>query len=219
MSDLIVVEGLDGFGKTTVAKAVAERMGATYIKADHCQFKSLPPEVVQQMHPMRRFLFYLSGYSDVSETVRQADDVTFVTDRYTTSMCVYNGKLAGKELQDLITEFDLVEPTHVFHLIGNEEDRWDRINDRKTQQPSDWDLKIQKDAQVRKDLKARYAQHCQDFPKIVSTGRSVDEVVNEVVDYVLGNFVDLHIHSSVVDGDMTPEEIEMSFVNFSNNRF
>jgi len=129
----IVVEGLDGTGKTTFAQALAHALGAAYLKT--------PPEEISRFRadlddvlgrdPMARQLFYASGVAAASARVRElrARGRHVVVDRYWASTCVYAslGSIPV-DLHDL--DYRLERPDYTFFLDLPEKERRRRIRAR-----------------------------------------------------------------------------------------
>lgn len=105
----IVIEGVDGVGKTTVAKALAARLGAVYVRTpslalesfqmlpSHQNGLSLRAYADQQAYsdPKVRFAFYLFAVLDASvqvEALLRSSSV--VCDRYLSSTLAYHRVLA-----------------------------------------------------------------------------------------------------------------------------
>ena len=61
MNQFIVFEGVDGSGKTTVAKQLAQGIGASYVKTHGEEFQAVRRYIDQEAPPEARLLFYLSS--------------------------------------------------------------------------------------------------------------------------------------------------------------
>lgn len=106
----ICIEGVDGSGKTTLAKALADKMSARYIKMPYYDSDSVTAPVIKDILSgerrissiIRRKLFGLNRYEsfigDWGE-LTMTDD--FIMDRYTLSEMVYQPVLFGDVVQDI----------------------------------------------------------------------------------------------------------------------
>lgn len=106
----ICIEGVDGSGKTTLAKALADKMSARYIKMPYYDSDSVTAPVIKDILSgerrissiIRRKLFGLNRYEsfigDWGELTR-TDDI--IMDRYTLSEMVYQPVLFGDVVQDI----------------------------------------------------------------------------------------------------------------------
>lgn len=114
---LICIEGVDGSGKTTLAKALADKINARYVKMPYYDSDSVTAPVIKDIlsgeHSididLRRKLFGLNRYesfiNDWCCTI-VPDDI--VMDRYTLSEMVYETNLSPDEIQDIYDfEFSL----------------------------------------------------------------------------------------------------------------
>lgn len=93
MSMLIVLEGLDGAGKTTCAKALAAAMDAQYMTTPAPALRSIQPAILDSLGACQeaRQLFYLATVFAAAEHVRTmlATGTSVVMDRYFLSTQVY----------------------------------------------------------------------------------------------------------------------------------
>lgn len=89
----VVFEGLDGTGKTSCARALAERIGARYMTTPCPEVRQLRQSVLDSFEGNQEAaqLFYLASVFDASAKVRRLLDagVSVVLDRYFLSTQVY----------------------------------------------------------------------------------------------------------------------------------
>lgn len=89
----IVVEGLDGAGKSTIARALATTIGATLLHTPHAEVLPVRGflEDAYEDHPLARTLWYASTVAAVSDqvTATLARGGRVVCDRYLLSTLVY----------------------------------------------------------------------------------------------------------------------------------
>lgn len=106
----ICIEGVDGSGKTTLAKALADKMNARYIKMPYYDNDSVTAPVIKDILSgdhgvsidLRRKLFGLNRYESFINDwccLSVADDI--VMDRYTLSEMVYETSLYPEAIQEI----------------------------------------------------------------------------------------------------------------------
>ncbi len=79
----VVFEGLDGTGKTSVSRVLAEKTGGVYLKTPPPEFCRLRRKIQAEKNYYARFLFYLSSVVCASERTRQfPSSQIIVCDRY-----------------------------------------------------------------------------------------------------------------------------------------
>jgi len=132
--DLIVVEGLDGVGKTTLAKMLAENNSLYYIKIPPEEYIAERILVENAGSSKEKYKFYL----DVTgEALKKAPkDKTIVIDRYVYSSIIgyaWNEKIT---LQDVVEEYKNIVnlypvPSLIFYIICDNDIRLKRIVNRK----------------------------------------------------------------------------------------
>jgi dTMP kinase len=131
----IVFEGLDGSGKTTLAKMLAKDINALYISTP-------PPCLVgkdnmirnifdQEVDLYTRFLYYLLGVFYTSDLVRNLlKSKSVICDRYIHSTICFH-KLMGVKEQIQANNHYLLQPDISFFLyVSDEKERCDRIKNR-----------------------------------------------------------------------------------------
>lgn len=91
MNHFIVFEGLSATGKTTLARAVAHEMGATFYKTPPRKFEAVRHFIDLRANSLARFLFYLSGVCQASDEIkRRLRRHPVVCDRYVfTTFCFH----------------------------------------------------------------------------------------------------------------------------------
>lgn len=112
---LIVFEGLDGAGKTTCAKAVAEAIGAHYMTTPAPALRAIQATILDSLGDCQeaRQLFYLSTVFAAAKRVREAlaEGRSVVMDRYFLSTQIY-AQVRGSHC-DLDPLGDLLPPATV----------------------------------------------------------------------------------------------------------
>jgi dTMP kinase len=169
----IVIEGVDGTGKSTVASLLAKMLGAKTVKTP------LPPMLEQRRYydeevpPLARFLFYLNGNVVVSDLVRQllaSTDV--VCDRYLEStICFHKAMGVDTNFVDF-TKIPILKPDYCFCLQADEPVRISRIASRGVSSDTDGKLELLRAADQ------LLARHC---PNVIDTTYLTAEEVASMI--------------------------------------
>jgi dTMP kinase len=142
----VVIEGVDGVGKTTVAKKIAERLGGVYVKTpldiieDFVASKSPSSNVSLRYHidsyahssPRTRFLFYLYCVSEAAHHINKllkTSDV--ICDRFLASSIAYH-RVLDPELpnMDFSWVVEVVPDYQVLLEVSNETEHARRLSGR-----------------------------------------------------------------------------------------
>jgi dTMP kinase len=117
----IVLEGVSGIGKSTLTRALAERLGATSLHTlptPHTDWSAL---INTRLRALPQFAFYLSGLLHAADAIRLARAVgPVVADRYASSVVACHAavhEVAVEEVADLLRPFRpyLETPTRTFY--------------------------------------------------------------------------------------------------------
>lgn len=130
---LIVIEGLDGCGKTSTAKQISKKIGAWL----HCT----PPKMFDNLrpyfdgHPEIRGIFYsLGNYIASLEMMKILETQPVILDRFWHSTVAYalaqSGTLPPKGDEVYEWPIDLLKPDAVYFLNVDEDERLKRISGR-----------------------------------------------------------------------------------------
>ena len=129
-SILISLEGVDGVGKTTVAKILSKDGSFQYYKSPSGPFAQLRKEVDEHATPLERYCFYrLATQFDSSEISRLLLKGSVVCDRYIASTFAYHVAMDAR-LNIIHQEMGLVKPHFAFMLGARSEVRDKRILER-----------------------------------------------------------------------------------------
>mgnify|MGYP000924437420 CR=1 FL=1 len=138
----IVLEGVDGSGKTTVGKALAQKMDACFCQTPMGLWRK-KRAIVENKNSFFRFLFYVVATihsSIIISRILKNDSV--VCDRYIHSTLahhvVYWNKLVGRLSPNV---FPIKRPHFVFYLYSRVEIRDQRTLQRESNKPKDLDSK------------------------------------------------------------------------------
>ena len=146
----IAIEGIDGVGKSTCAKLLAEKMSAYYYKTPSGIFEKVRTTIDISVDPYTRFIFYLGGTLYASEKIKKI--VTYqpvVCDRYILSTIIYHEAM-GVNISSIIQKQPtILAPDYYIYLYTDENTRTQRLISRNVISPSDIALENNKELQRR----------------------------------------------------------------------
>ena len=132
----VVLEGLDGTGKTTITEAVARNLSSkgTPAIAVHTPtepYSQLAPFVIDRANLEARFHFFLSSVLYASAHIQSLiTSSAVICDRYIYSTLAYH-RAEGIRLDLKIEELNLILPNYLFLLtLRDDKERRRRINTR-----------------------------------------------------------------------------------------
>lgn len=127
----ISVEGVDGVGKTTVARLLAASHGFQYYKSPSGPFEDLRKEVDKYASPVGRYCFYrLALQYDSAIITELLKKGPVVADRYIASTYAYHMVLDPR-IREIYSEIGVVRPTHQILLNARPEVRIERLEKRR----------------------------------------------------------------------------------------
>lgn len=177
----VVIEGIDGVGKSTIARALAEHIHGKYIETPWPPFDRIRDEVDDLKDLDVRFYFYVSAVIGVTPIIRECTKhQPVVCSRYIYSTLAYH-RAMGVCVDYLdLSKLPLVEPTCAFLLVATEGIRSERLVRRGA--VSIWDRKIGEDEKYR----LRVQEGFQSFGllKVDTSGKTVAEVVGELAHHI-----------------------------------
>ncbi|MFF5720217.1 dTMP kinase [Streptomyces buecherae] len=142
----VVLEGVSGVGKSTLARLLAKRLDAAAIHTLAAPHTDWSGPVNQELRPLPQLAFYLSGLLHVSDVVRQAlIERPAVADRYASSVmaCHSAVNLVGMDqVKKLIAPFRpyLVAPDATFYLVSSDGSLRQRMGAKADVKRDDTDL-------------------------------------------------------------------------------
>ena len=121
MNKLIVIEGIDGSGKTTNALGLARSIKATYFKTPQEKFDEVRKLFNTCGDIKAKYLFYLATLQLASCEVKKLLEYTdVVADRWLTSTICYHAVCGVKTDFVNISKMDILEPDfHICLTISN----------------------------------------------------------------------------------------------------
>ncbi len=127
----IVVEGLDGVGKTTCVKMLAEMMNGCYYKTPSSIFQQMRGEVDSNNDLVTRFLFYLSAVSSASTEIKKLlEKKDVLCDRFIRSTIAFHRAMKVDMSFINFYKLPLLSPDFTFYLWAREDVIKQRIGDR-----------------------------------------------------------------------------------------
>jgi len=188
MNQFIVFEGIDGAGKTTIAKHLAVSMGAEYLKTPGKGFAPARAYIDNGTPPDTKLLYYLASVHDASATAaRTLGDRPVVCDRYLWSSLIPHAAYFNRDL-DILEERvqpvieGLLQPHQTVLITVDEDEQLRRLSeDRDPSTPSASD-KFCFDQEKRRAVRTMYEKIAtrDGWSIIDTTGREPQEVLSEI---------------------------------------
>ncbi|MEK9165651.1 MAG: hypothetical protein AAB525_02220 [Patescibacteria group bacterium] len=178
MSILIVFEGIDGVGKTTLAKLTAEKLGAVYYKTPPEPYNSRRA-IADELPPDLRFSFYLESMFYTSREVEQLleQGKSVVADRWIWSTLAYHFAL-DKNIQKRWFGFDwpICKPDLSLLIFLQDRTCWlERLRSR-NQISSSSDLWLEEKIDLLEQINNLFRQINPNFILFDSSGTAEDNV-------------------------------------------
>lgn len=172
----IVLEGIDGGGKSTVSRELARSIKARLFRTPPQGFGGARRHIDAKAGLKPRFLFYLSSVAHAADAINRClTSRHVVCDRYLTSTLAYH-RAFGLELDWDFDQLGLVKPDYTFFLeVGDESVRKRRLLGRGKYTQTD---SILDDDAVRTRLLDEYLKY--PMLRIDTAPLTVAEVVNHI---------------------------------------
>lgn len=178
---LVVIEGVDGTGKTTIAKLVATRLGYTYVYCPPPIMAAIRREVEQLRDFNARFYYYLACgmvlQPALEELLREGQSV--VVDRYIYSTFAMHRALGVQTGAVDMRSLPIRWPDKAFLLVANREVRQYRCSKRGDTQ--DYDKRIEQSEQLLERAQQIYMEY-DDFTIIDTSERDVEFVYSRLLE-------------------------------------
>ena len=128
----ICVEGIDGVGKSTVARKLAETINGVYFKTPSKPYSDVREAIDEQADTASRFYFYLSSVTFASQKItRLCSETPVVCDRYIYSTYAYHfvkdATLRTKVLALPVLPPTILVPDFTVLLTADEPERQRRL--------------------------------------------------------------------------------------------
>lgn len=182
----IVIEGLDGSGKSTISRELSKIIGAELLSTPGAKFSKLREQLdeIYRYNYQARQLFYMSTVVNTSDQVRQllAQERSVIVDRYWASTQVYHRwKSENKHFQLPEIEDYILRPDITVFLNLPFEQRKKRLFDRTMltaednltlNQSADWELKKLYDDFRNRDIVGNWIS--------IDANKPVNDVISEI---------------------------------------
>ncbi|MEU4498717.1 thymidylate kinase [Streptomyces sp. NBC_00210] len=142
----VVLEGVSGIGKSTLAATLAKRLQATKLHTLPMPHSRWSSSVNKRLRPLPQFAFYLSGVLHAADCIRQSRMIgPVVADRYISSVIACHGAVHGVQTEAVTELLDpfrpyLEIPTHTFYLRCSESVLGERMASKPDMKQDDTDL-------------------------------------------------------------------------------
>ncbi|MFM2619593.1 deoxynucleoside kinase [Vibrio alginolyticus] len=189
----IVIEGLDGSGKSTVSKHLAEKLNAKLLTTPGAGFKEVRKQLdtVFEHNPKARQLFYMATVLNVASEAQRFIDSgqNVVVDRYWLSTQVYHHWMSNGQCYTLDeVESELLAPDLTVYLDLPVDERIARINNRNYYTREDKQTLTE---QANDGLRSLYIGTCDGKPVgkwlMVDASQSVNSIVDNILSSVCKN--------------------------------
>lgn len=146
----IVIEGVDGVGKTSAAKALAKAIGGEYVLTPMMPLDHIMVSLENGSTPINRFVndledihvrftFYLWAVVHASHLIRELLKTTSVVcDRYISSTLAYHAALDPLLAGFDVSALNILDPDYEFFLTVQNDEEWHhRLHTREDQSRGD----------------------------------------------------------------------------------
>ncbi|BBJ44061.1 hypothetical protein SSPO_067790 [Streptomyces antimycoticus] len=122
----VVLEGVSGIGKSTLAHALTKRLGGTVLHTLPRPHSGWSSVVNSRLRSLPQFAFYLSGLLHASDSIRHCGAIgPVVADRYVSSVIACHAAVHDVEIETVATLLEpfrsyLETPTRTFYLRCSE---------------------------------------------------------------------------------------------------
>ena len=192
----IVFEGVDGSGKSEIARIVANALCALNIESPLPEFNLTRKYIDKHSSPIGRFLFYLSTNLDLSRVIDiETSSRDVVCTRYYYSTLIGYAARTGSNVDDLIksipiSDEDFYQPDLTVLLYVNRDEQKNRINKRNKGVNSGSDELCLYNEDYGVNLAEKYLETARKNKWVVidTTNLTIDEVVAECLSSIKDSY-------------------------------
>jgi len=124
----IVIEGIDGSGKTTVCKLLSQKINGLFYKTPSLPFSDFREDIDRYVNIQSRFYFYLSSVIHASSEIDNLLNQNHVVcDRYILSTLCYHRAADSSFYSFNEQNIDILRPDYTFYLDAEYEIRMKRV--------------------------------------------------------------------------------------------
>ncbi|MBS3061290.1 MAG: AAA family ATPase [Candidatus Diapherotrites archaeon] len=118
-SSFFVLEGVDGVGKTTVARKISALKGWSYVSTPSAELKQRRSMSLRDDNGFLNLVFYLEAVVDTSARVKKRGKKNIICDRFFPTLVVdaYERKMPG--VLRILENISLEKPTLSIHLYAD----------------------------------------------------------------------------------------------------
>lgn len=189
----IVLEGLDGAGKTSIGEYLAKEYGFVGVKTPTPIFEQIRSYIDKQ-DVYTKLMFYYAGNFDASKKIeKQLQESSVICDRYFYSSLVYFAYFSGytiKETLELMEKLTgkLLLPDTVIYLTVSDEERMNRLKERsiETSSTDAYFIKNIHRCHVMEKLYLELMELMSDRVKyhIINTEGTVEETCKQIINHL-----------------------------------
>lgn len=123
----ITLDGVDGVGKTTVSRLLAEELGGVYYKSPSVEFLEMRHKLEEPVNIFGRYCFYRLAVQKDSQNIQTLlNSNVVICDRYIASTFAYHFVM-DNDIKIIHNEIGLLQPDFAFLLTANSNTRNQRI--------------------------------------------------------------------------------------------
>jgi len=190
----IVFEGVDGAGKSTVSRRVADRLGALHLESPVNEFRKIRGFVENTLCEKGKLFYYLASNFELSSHVRESRLIQpVVCARYFRSTLIGHASRKYLDVEDFcetipVSSGDFERPDLTIFLSLSEDAQRERISSRGASHNSKKDHRCLDDSVYRGYLFRNYAAVArrEGWLVIDTTSMTEESVVDACVERILG---------------------------------
>jgi len=189
----IVFEGVDGAGKSTISKRVADSLGASHLESPINEFKKIREFVEDNLCEKAKLFFYLASNFELSGYVRANRSLKpIVCARYFHSTMIGHASRQYLNVEDFyktlpVSSNEFEAPDLTIFLFVNEDTQRARINARGASENSKKDHRCLDDKRYRDFLFSNYTNVAknENWLFLNTTSMTVEDVVDTCITRIL----------------------------------